>query len=184
MVGSVFNKIKGMFGFKDDKSSVDEYVDVVKNNEQAQKTLADKKVSSNINKASKEKDIDIEIHHVESVKQSINRDEDSFSKDVAVLIEPTFSVISDLGYKLGIDTTGEVKYENTENRHLVNILIRSHFLKESVLVLYMLCYLLENKENEAKIEGKDIAEALDYLNEYIQSLKFKLKCIRSKLNWM
>ncbi|WP_462105099.1 Mbeg1-like protein [Campylobacter concisus] len=182
MVGSVFNKIKGMFGFKDDKSSVDEYVDVVKNNEQAQKTLADKKVSSNINKASKEKDIDIEIHHVESVKQSINRDKDSFSKDVAVLIEPTFSVISDLGYKLGIDTTGEVKYENTENRHLVNILIRSHFLKESVLVLYMLCYLLENKENEAKIEGKDIAEALDYLNEYIQSLKFKLKCIRSKLN--
>ena len=177
MVGSVFNKIKGMFGFKDDKSSVDEYVDVVKNNEQAQKTLADKKVSSNINKASKEKDIDIEIHHVESVKQSINRDEDSFSKDVAVLIEPTFSVISDLGYKLGIDTTGEVKYENTENRHLVNILVRSHFLKESVLVLYMLCYLLENKENEAKIEGKDIAEALDYLNEYIQSLKFKLKLI-------
>ena len=69
MVGSVFNKIKGMFGFKDDKSSVDEYVDVVKNNEQAQKTLADKKVSSNINKVSKEKDIDIEIHHVESVKK-------------------------------------------------------------------------------------------------------------------
>jgi len=45
-----------------------------------------------------------------------------------------------------------------------------------------MCYLLEHKENASKIEGKDIASALDYINEYIQSLKFKLRCIRMKLN--
>ncbi|MBE9852380.1 hypothetical protein G6W42_07090 [Campylobacter concisus] len=99
-----------------------------------------------------------------------------------MLWEPTLSAISDLGFKLGVGMADEIEYKNTDNRHLINILVRSHSLKDSVMVLYLMCYLLEHKENASKIEGKDIVGALDYLNEYIQSLKFKLRCIRMKLN--
>ena len=182
LVNSAFNKIKGMLGFKDDKSTVKECVNAVEKNDEACKTLSNKDTSLNIKRASKGDDLGIEIHHIESVKQRISKNEDSYTKDWHVMWEPTLSVISDLGFKLGVGMADEIDYKNTDNRHLVNILVRSHFLKESVMVLYLMCYLLEHKENASKIEGKDIVGALDYLNEYIQSLKFKLRCIRMKLN--
>lgn len=182
LVNSAFNKIKGMLGFKDDKSTVKECVNAVEKNDEACKTLSNKDTSLNIKRASKGDDLGIEIHHIESVKQSISKNEDSYTKDWHVMWEPTLSVISDLGFKLGVGMADEIDYKNTDNRHLINILVRSHFLKESVMVLYLMCYLLEHKENASKIEGKDIVGALDYLNEYIQSLKFKLRCIRMKLN--
>ena len=182
LVNSAFNKIKGMLGFKDDKSTVKECVNAVEKNDEACKTLSNKDTSLNIKRASKGDDLGIEIHHIESVKQSISKNEDSYTKDWHVMWEPTFSVISDLGFKLGVGMADEIEYKNTDNRHLINILVRSHFLKESVMILYLMCYLLEHKENASKIEGKDIVGALDYLNEYIQSLKFKLRCIRMKLN--
>ena len=182
LVNSAFNKIKGMLGFKDDKSTVKECVNAVEKNDEACKTLSNKDTSLNIKRASKGDDLGIEIHHIESVKQRISKNEDSYTKDWHVMWEPTLSVISDLGFKLGVGMADEIDYKNTDNRHLINILVRSHFLKESVMVLYLMCYLLEHKENASKIEGKDIVGALDYLNEYIQSLKFKLRCIRMKLN--
>ena len=182
LVNSAFNKIKGMLGFKDDKSTVKECVNAVEKNDKACKTLSNKDTSLNIKRASKGDDLGIEIHHIESVKQRISKNEDSYAKDWHVMWEPTLSVISDLGFKLGVGMADEIDYKNTDNRHLINILVRSHFLKESVMILYLMCYLLEHKENASKIEGKDIVGALDYLNEYIQSLKFKLRCIRMKLN--
>ena len=182
LVNSAFNKIKGMLGFKDDKSTVKECVNAVEKNDEACKTLSNKDTSLNIKRASKGDDLGIEIHHIESVKQRISKNEDSYTKDWHVMWEPTLSVISDLGFKLGVGMADEIDYKNTNNRQLNNILVRSHFLKESVMVLYLMCYLLEHKENASKIEGKDIVGALDYLNEYIQSLKFKLRCIRMKLN--
>ena len=182
LVNSAFNKIKGMFGFKDDKSTVKECVNAVEKNDEACKTLSNKDTSLNIKRASKGDDLGIEIHHIESVKQSISKDEDGYERDWHMLWEPTLSAISDLGFKLGVGMVDEIDYKNTDNRHLINILVRSHSLKDSVMVLYLMCYLLEHKENASKIEGKDIVGALDYLNEYIQSLKFKLRCIRMKLN--
>jgi len=182
LVNSAFNKIKGMLGFKDDKSTVEECVNAVEKNDKACKTLSNKDTNLNIKRASKGDDLGIEIHHIESVKQRISKNEDSYTKDWHVMWEPTLSVISDLGFKLGVGMADEIDYKNTDNRHLINILVRSHFLKESVMILYFMSYLLEHKENASKIEGKDIVGALDYLNEYIQSLKFKLRCIRMKLN--
>ena len=182
LVNSAFNKIKGMLGFKDDKSTVKECVNAVEKNDEACKTLSNKDTSLNIKRASKGDDLGIEIHHIESVKQSISKDEDGYERDWHMLWEPTLSAISDLGFKLGVGMADERDYKNTDNRHLINILVRSHSLKDSVMVLYLMCYLLEHKKNESKIEGKDIVGALDYLNEYIQSLKFKLRCIRMKLN--
>ena len=182
LVNSAFNKIKSMLGFKDDKSTVKECVNAVEKNNEACKTLSNKDTSLNIKKASKGDDLGIEIHHIESVKQHISKDDDGYERDWHMLWEPTLSAISDLGFKLGVGMADEIDYKNTDNRHLINILVRSHSLKDSVMVLYLMCYLLEYKENASKIEGKDIASALDYINEYIQSLKFKLRCIRMKLN--
>ena len=182
LVNSAFNKIKGMLGFKDDKSTVKDCVDAVEKNDKACKTLSNKDTNLNIKKASKGDDLGIEIHHIESVKQHISKDGDGYERDWHMLWEPTLSAISDLGFKLGVGMADEIEYKNTDNRHLINILVRSHSLKDSVMVLYLMCYLLEHKENANKIEGKDIASALDYINEYIQSLKFKLRCIRMKLN--
>ena len=182
LVNSAFNKIKGMLGFKDDKSTVKECVNAVEKNDEACKTLSNKDTSLNIKRASKGDDLGIEIHHIESVKQHISKDGDGYERDWHMLWEPTLSAISDLGFKIGVGMADEIDYRNTNNRHLINILVRSHSLKDSVMVLYLMCYLLEHKENASKIEGKDIVGALDYLNEYIQSLKFKLRCIRMKLN--
>ena len=182
LVNSAFNKIKSMLGFKDDKSTVKECVSAVEKNDEACKTLSNKDTNLNIKKASKGDDLGIEIHHIESVKQHISKDDDGYERDWHMLWEPTLSAISDLGFKLGVGMADEIEYKNTDNRHLINILVRSHSLKDSVMVLYLMCYLLEHKENASKIEGKDIASALDYINEYIQSLKFKLRCIRMKLN--
>ena len=182
LVNSAFNKIKSMLGFKDDKSTVKECVNAVEKNDKACKTLSNKDTNLNIKKASKGDDLGIEIHHIESVKQHISKDDDGYERDWHMLWEPTLSAISDLGFKLGVGMADEIEYKNTDNRHLINILVRSHSLKDSVMVLYLMCYLLEHKENASKIEGKDIASVLDYINEYIQSLKFKLRCIRMKLN--
>ncbi|WP_196377362.1 DUF6792 domain-containing protein [Campylobacter concisus] len=43
IASSIFNKIKGMFGFKDDKSTLKDCVNVVQNNEKACKEVGDKR---------------------------------------------------------------------------------------------------------------------------------------------
>ena len=141
IASSVFNKIKNMFGFKDDKSTLKDCVNVVQNNEKACKEVGDKKVSSNINKSSKGSS-EVEIHHCDSVRHKIydkndeglfdasdDSDEDSLKREWNQLYEPSTSVISDLGFRYGLGAESldghlaEYDYKNTKKLHLINILV-------------------------------------------------------------
>ena len=202
IVGSVFNKIKNMFGFKDDKSTVEDCVNVVKNNEKACKEVGDKKVSSNINKSSKGSS-EVEVHHCDSVRHKIydkndeglfdasdDSDGDSLKREWNQLYEPSTSVISDLGFRYGLGAESldghlaEYDYKNTKKLHLINILVASHFMKQIVESLYLMEYLLSNEKNEAKIKDKDVPAALDYLNDYIQSLSFNVYFYKISLGYL
>ena len=141
IASSIFNKIKGMFGFKDDKSTLKDCVNVVQNNEKACKEVGDKEVSSNINKSSKGSS-EVEIHHCDSVRHKIydkndeglfdasdDSDEDSLKREWNQLYEPSTSVISDLGFRYGLGAESldghlaEYDYKNTKKLHLINILV-------------------------------------------------------------
>ena len=141
IASSIFNKIKGMFGFKDDNSTLKECVDTIKDNEKACKEVGDKKVSSNINKSSKGSH-EVEIHHCDSVRHKIydkndeglfdasdDSDEDSLKREWNQLYEPSTSVISDLGFRYGLEPLtrvgdgAEFDYKNTDKLHLINILV-------------------------------------------------------------
>ena len=200
IVGSVFNKIKNMFGFKDDKSTVEDCVNVVQNNEKACKEVGDKEVSSNINKSSKGSS-EVEIHHCDSVRHKIydkndeglfdaSDDGESLKREWNQLYEPSTSVISDLGFRYGLGAESldghlaEYDYKNTKKLHLINILVASHFMKQIVESLYLMEYLLSNEKNEAKIKDKDVPAALDYLNDYIQSLSFNVYFYKISLGYL
>ena len=139
IASSIFNKIKNMFGFKDDKSTLKDCVNVVQNNEKACKEVGDKKVSSNINKSSKGSS-EVEIHHCDSVRHKIydkndeglfdaSDDGDSLKREWNQLYEPSTSVISDLGFRYGLGAESldghlaEYDYKNTKKLHLINILV-------------------------------------------------------------
>ena len=200
IVGSVFKKIKNMFGFKDDKSTVEDCVNLTKDNEKACKELGDKSVNSNINKSSKGSH-EVEIHHCDSVRHKIydkndeglfdaSDDGDSLKREWNQLYEPSTSVISDLGFRYGLGAESldghlaEYDYKNTKKLHLINILVASHFMKQIVESLYLMEYLLSNEKNEAKIKDKDVPAALDYLNDYIQSLSFNVYFYKISLGYL
>ena len=202
IASSIFNKIKGMFGFKDDNSTLKECVDTIKDNEKACKEVGDKKVSSNINKSSKGSH-EVEIHHCDSVRHKIydkndeglfdasdDSGEDSFKREWNQLYEPSTSVISDLGFRYGLEPLtrvgdgAEFDYKNTDKLHLINILVASHFMKQIVESLYLMEYLLSNEKNAEKINGKDVPAALDYLNDYIQSLSFNVYFYKISLGYL
>ena len=141
IASSIFNKIKNMFGFKDDKSTLKDCVNVVQNNEKACKEVGNKEVSSNINKSSKGSH-EVEIHHCDSVRHKIydkndeglfdasdDSDEDSLKREWNQLYEPSTSVISDLGFRYGLEPLtrvgdgAEFDYKNTDKLHLINILV-------------------------------------------------------------
>ena len=200
IASSIFNKIKNMLGFKDDKSTLKDCVNVVKNNEKACKEVGDKKVSSNINKSSKGSH-EVEIHHCDSVRHKIydkndeglfdaSDDGDSLKREWNQLYEPSTSVISDLGFRYGLGAESldghlaEYDYKNTKKLHLINILVASHFMKQIVESLYLMEYLLSNEKNEAKIKDKDVPAALDYLNDYIQSLSFNVYFYKISLGYL
>ena len=141
IASSIFNKIKGMFGFKDDNSTLKDCVNVVQNNEKACKEVGNKEVSSNINKSSKGSH-EVEIHHCDSVRHKIydkndeglfdasdDSGEDSFKREWNQLYEPSTSVISDLGFRYGLEPLtrvgdgAEFDYKNTDKLHLINILV-------------------------------------------------------------
>lgn len=200
IVGSVFKKIKNMFGFKDDKSTLKDCVNVVQNNEKACKEVGNKEVSSNINKSSKGSS-EVEIHHCDSVRHKIydkndeglfdaSDDGDSLKREWNQLYEPSTSVISDLGFRYGLGAESldghlaEYDYKNTKKLHLINILVASHFMKQIVESLYLMEYLLSNEKNEAKIKDKDVPAALDYLNDYIQSLSFNVYFYKISLGYL
>ena len=202
IVGSVFKKIKNMLGFKDDKSTVEDCVNLTKDNEKACKELGDKNVNSNINKSSKGSH-EVEIHHCDSVRHKIydkndeglfdasdDSDEDSLKREWNQLYEPSTSVISDLGFRYGLGAESldghlaEYDYKNTKKLHLINILVASHFMKQIVESLYLMEYLLSNEKNAEKINGKDVPAALDYLNDYIQSLSFNVYFYKISLGYL
>ena len=202
IASSIFNKIKGMFGFKDDNSTLKECVDTIKDNEKACKEVGDKKVSSNINKSSKGSS-EVEIHHCDSVRHKIydkndeglfdasdDSGEDSFKREWNQLYEPSTSVISDLGFRYGLEPLtrvgdgAEFDYKNTDKLHLINILVASHYMKQIVESLYLMEYLLSNEKNAEKINGKDVPAALDYLNDYIQSLSFNVYFYKISLGYL
>ena len=202
IASSIFNKIKNMFGFKDDNSTLKDCVNVVQNNEKACKEVGDKKVSSNINKSSKGSH-EVEIHHCDSVRHKIydkndeglfdasdDSGEDSFKREWNQLYEPSTSVISDLGFRYGLGAESldghlaEYDYKNTKKLHLINILVASHFMKQIVESLYLMEYLLSNEKNAEKINGKDVPAALDYLNDYIQSLSFNVYFYKISLGYL
>ena len=202
IASSIFNKIKGMFGFKDDNSTLKECVDTIKDNEKACKEVGDKKVSSNINKSSKGSH-EVEIHHCDSVRHKIydkndeglfdasyDSDGDSLKREWNQLYEPSTSVISDLGFRYGLEPLtrvgdgAEFDYKNTDKLHLINILVASHYMKQIVESLYLMEYLLSNEKNAAKINGKDVPAALDYLNDYIQSLSFNVYFYKISLGYL
>ena len=202
IANSIFNKIKGMFGFKDDNSTLKECVDTIKDNEKACKEVGDKKVSSNINKSSKGSH-EVEIHHCDSVRHKIydkndeglfdasdDSGEDSFKREWNQLYEPSTSVISDLGFRYGLEPLtrvgdgAEFDYKNTDKLHLINILVASHYMKQIVESLYLMEYLLSNEKNAEKINGKDVPAALDYLNDYIQSLSFNVYFYKISLGYL
>ena len=202
IASSIFNKIKGMFGFKDDNSTLKECVDTIKDNEKACKEVGDKKVSSNINKSSKGSS-EVEIHHCDSVRHKIydkndeglfdasdDSGEDSFKREWNQLYEPSTSVISDLGFRYGLEPLtrvgdeAEFDYKNTDKLHLINILVASHYMKQIVESLYLMEYLLSNEKNAEKIKDKDVPAALDYLNDYIQSLSFNVYFYKISLGYL
>ena len=202
IASSIFNKIKNMFGFKDDKSTLKDCVNVVQNNEKACKEVGDKEVSSNINKSSKGSH-EVEIHHCDSVRHKIydkndeglfdasdDSGEDSFKREWNQLYEPSTSVISDLGFRYGLEPLtrvgdgAEFDYKNTDKLHLINILVASHYMKQIVESLYLMEYLLSNEKNAEKINGKDVPAALDYLNDYIQSLSFNVYFYKISLGYL
>jgi len=191
MVSKAFDKIKSFFGFsKDDKdeATLEDCVDIVKENKTACEELNKQNVSSNISKASKGDTFGIEVHHIDSVMHKIydEYDEGYFDKqeeykntfsldtvktDANQVFEPSVSVISDLGLRYGMaNYTEKFDYQNTSKLHLINVLKASHFMKQLVESLYLMEYLLNHPENEAKIKDKDIAKALNYLNDYLQTL--------------
>ena len=191
MVSKAFDKIKSFFGFsKDDKdeATLEDCVDIVKENKTACEELNKQNVSSNISKASKGDTLGIEVHHIDSVMHKIydEYDEGYFDKqegykntfssdtvktDANQVFEPSVSVISDLGLRYGMaNYTEKFDYQNTSKLHLINVLKASHFMKQLVESLYLMEYLLNHPKNEAKIKDKDIAKALDYLNDYLQTL--------------
>ena len=191
IVSGVFDKIKSFFGFggdKKDETTLKECVHLVKENKTACEELNKQNVSTNMSKASKGDTLGIEVHHIDSVMHKIydEYDEGYFDKqeedkntfgldtvkrDANQVFEPSISVISDLGLRYGMaNYTEKFDYQNTSKLHLVNVLKASHFMKQLVEGLYLMEYLLNHKENEAKIKDKDIAGALNYLNDYIQTL--------------
>ena len=191
IVSGVFDKIKSFLGFggdKKDETTLKECVHLVKENKTACEELNKQNVSTNMSKASKGDTLGIEVHHIDSVMHKIydEYDEGYFDKqeedkntfgldtvkrDANQVFEPSVSVISDLGLRYGMaNYTEKFDYQNTSKLHLINVLKASHFMKQLVEGLYLMEYLLNHKENEAKIKDKDIAGALNYLNDYIQTL--------------
>ena len=191
IVSGVFDKIKSLFGFggdKKDETTLKECIHLVKENKTACEELNKQNVSTNMSKASKGDTLGIEVHHIDSVMHKIydeydegyfDRQEedkntsglDTVKRDANQVFEPSVSVISDLGLRYGMaNYTEKFDYQNTSKLHLINVLKASHFMKQLVEGLYLMEYLLNHKENEAKIKDKDIAGALNYLNDYIQTL--------------
>ena len=119
----------------------------------------------------------IEVHHIETIKNPLPKEE-SFAREWKQTLEPSISVISDLGYKYGLNITDKLDYKNTQRLHLLYVgeletsyVATSHFLESILQILYFYNYLLQSPSNQAKIQlSQSIEKALDYLNSYSKLL--------------
>ncbi|QKF91448.1 hypothetical protein [Campylobacter sp. CCUG 57310] len=120
----------------------------------------------------------IEIHHIETIKKAIPVDDFTINRESRQTIEPSVSVISDLGYKLGLGIRSKLDYKNTDRLHLLHIgeldgsyYLNSHYMTSIIYASHFYDYLLKQENNKNKEAlSKDIACALDYLNSYSQIL--------------
>lgn len=119
----------------------------------------------------------IEVHHIETIKNPLPKEE-SFAREWKQTLEPSISMISDLGYKYGLNIIDKLDYKNTQRLHLLYVgeletsyVATSHFLESILQILYFYNYLLQSPSNQAKIQlSQSIEKALDYLNSYSKLL--------------
>ncbi len=117
------------------------------------------------------------MHHIETIKNPLPKEE-SFAREWKQTLEPSISVISDLGYKYGLNIIDKLDYKNTQRLHLLYVgeletsyVATSHFLESILQILYFYNYLLQSPSNQAKIQlSQSIEKALDYLNSYSKLL--------------
>ena len=133
--------------------------------------------------------IPFEIHHCETIKNTVTCEEFNIGNDFNRAIEPTVSVIADLGYKLGLTQNDRINYKNTPRLHLLhtgqldgNYYINSHYMTSIIYAIYLYDYLLkEDKNSKKKALSEDISYALTYLDKLsailvdnIEGNKYKL----------
>ncbi len=119
----------------------------------------------------------IEVHHIETIKKPLPTEE-SFSKESRQTLEPSISVISDLGYKYGLNIIDKLDYKNTQRLHLLYVgeletsyITTSHFLESILQIVYFYHYLLQSPSNQSKKQlNESIEKTLDYLNSYSRLL--------------
>ena len=133
--------------------------------------------------------IPFEIHHCETIKNTVTCEEFNIGNDFNRAIEPTVSVIADLGYKLGLTQDDRINYKNTPRLHLLHIghldgiyYKNSHYMTSIIYAIYLYDYLLkEDKNSKKKALSEDISYALTYLDKLsailvdnIEGNKYKL----------
>ena len=133
--------------------------------------------------------IPFEIHHCETIKNTVTCEEFNIGNDFNRAIEPTVSVIADLGYKLGLTPNDRINYKNTPRLHLLHIghldgnyYLNSHYMTSIIYAIYLYDYLLkEDKNSKKKALSEDISYALTYLDKLsailvdnIEGNKYKL----------
>lgn len=119
----------------------------------------------------------IEVHHIETIKKPLPTEE-SFSREARQTLEPSISVISDLGYKYGLNIINKLDYKNTQRLHLLYVgeletsyIATSHFLESILQIVYFYHYLLQSPSNQSKKQlNESIEKTLDYLNSYSRLL--------------
>ncbi|RDU59782.1 hypothetical protein [Helicobacter sp. MIT 14-3879] len=158
---------------KDNLENYIEYADTLKQG------IGEEEIDSLANKSKKlsKAKTNIQIHHIETIKKPIPREE-SFAREWQEFAEPTISFISDLGYKYGLNIQDKFDYRNTQRLHLLHIgkleywyIGTSHFMESILQTIYFYHYLFQSPSNQDKKQlNESIEKTLDYLNSYSQIL--------------
>ena len=200
MIKSCVHKLLDLFGFT--RKVIDKCVDKIYNGSKSTDTLISEckehkdELDPNLLEESAAscktiyKDcIPFEIHHCETIKNTVTCEEFNIGNDFNRAIEPTVSVIADLGYKLGLTQDDRINYKNTPRLHLLHIgqldgnyYINSHYMTSIIYAIYLYDYLLkEDKNSKKKALSEDISYALTYLDKLsailvdnIEGNKYKL----------
>ena len=119
----------------------------------------------------------IEVHHIETIKKPLPTEE-SFSREIRQTLEPSISIISDLGYKYGLNILDKFDYKNTQRLHLLYVgeleksyAATSHSLESILQITYFYHYLLQSPSNQTKPQlSQSIEKTLEYLDSYSKLL--------------